>query len=560
MRPAPPIRHRIERCGRHELSVQSTFPIGLTEVRIPMWRPGRYEQGDFAQRIRKMEQCIHGEWLPLKKSELHTWICLPQPGQETVCIRFSYTACKMDAGNTWSDDQLLYVNPVNLIPHSLDWTDHPVEVLLADVPSDWKLATALDHTSTSEGHVLHASGTQHLMDSPWIVAPKSDLWHDTYSIDGHVFHVHVWGKRHYNDTEFVGAHERFTAAQMEAFGWLPCPEYHFLYLFPDGPARHGVEHEASTVIAWGPAQELTHENGEPSPGLEEVIDIASHELVHTWNVKWLRPEEWMPYNFDRPSPSRLGYVAEGVTTYLGDLFLLESGVIDMEGWLRRFEKLLTRHLWNPGRFGTSVADSSFDTWLDGYGAGIPHRRGNIYVEGAVLAFLCDVALNRAGGGWLTEALAELTGPNSQRALTEDMWWLTLKQRASVKGPAGAEEIQRLRTDFCEGTEDTWPDLVDALMHQGIQASLEPHNDLLARSGALCGKGQGDLIEVKICWPDSPAWNAGLRRGDLVEGQQSTRERLTVNWKENAVSERCSSWPLVSGSGHFARPKLTAFPG
>jgi hypothetical protein len=154
----------------------------------------------------------------------------------------------------------------------------------------------------------------------------------------------------------------------------------------------------------------------------------------------------------------------------------------------------------------------------------------------------------------------LTGPNSQRALTEDMWWLTLKQRASVKGPAGAEEIQRLRTDFCEGTEDTWPDLVDALMHQGIQASLEPHNDLLARSGALCGKGQGDLIEVKICWPDSPAWNAGLRRGDLVEGQQSTRERLTVNWKENAVSERSSSWPLVSGSGHFARPKLTAFPG
>ena len=74
---------------------------------------------------------------------------------------------------------------------------------------------------------------------------------------------------------------------------------------------------------------------------------------------------------------------------MGDLFLFEAGVVDLEGWCGLMTKLLERHLNNPGRLNMSVAASSFDTWLDGYRLGVPGRKGSIYVEGAVLAFLCD---------------------------------------------------------------------------------------------------------------------------------------------------------------------------
>ena len=384
------IRHRIARHGRHELTITSTFPAGTDHIQLPVWRPGRYERGDFGQYVRGMAQRHGDTWKPLVKSGLHRWDCAAADGD--VEVRFHFTAAQLNAGSTWADDALLYVNPVNCLPYHPDLPDVPVDIHLPDVPVDWTVATALPFMSDSDDGIhLSARGTQELMDSPWIAAPADDIWHGEYEVGGHPFHIHVWGRRHYDDAAFLEAHRKFTEAQMAVFGWLPVPQYHFLYLFPDFQARHGVEHEASTVIAWGPADGLTHDGGQPSPGLEEVIDIASHELVHTWNVKRLRPAEWMPYDFAHSSPSRLGYVAEGVTTYLGDLFLLESGVIDMEGWLRRFEKLLTRHLWNPGRLQTSVADSSTDTWLDGYALGVPHRRGNIYVEGAVLAFLCDVA-------------------------------------------------------------------------------------------------------------------------------------------------------------------------
>lgn len=553
-----PIRHRVARNGRHELTITSTFPAGTDHIQLPVWRPGRYERGDFGQYVRGMAQRTGSGWTPLAQSDLHRWTCMPS--EEDVTVRFHFTAAQLNAGSTWADADLLYVNPVNCLPYHPGLPDTPVEVLLPDVPESWALATPLPSSHSAEGRHILARGTQELMDSPWIAAPNGHLWHEQYEVGGHPFHVHVWGRRHYDDAAFMEAHRKFTAAQMAVFGWLPVPEYHFLYLFPDFQARHGVEHEASTVIAWGPADGLTHEEQHPSAGLEEVIDIASHELVHTWNVKRLRPAEWMPYDFSRACPSRLGYVAEGVTTYLGDLFLLEAGVIDMEGWLRRFEKLLTRHLWNPGRLGTSVADSSVQTWLDGYKLGVPHRRGNIYVEGAVLAFLCDVAINRSGGGWLVDALAELTGPGQPRALTEEMWWSKLEERASTRGPEGAEEIRRLRADFCDGTEESWPDIVDALLHQGVQAELTPNGDALARCGALNGKGPGGEQQVKVCWPGSPAWAAGMRPGDVIVESTHEGSGVTARWKRDGAMDEMTTLTLPAGAGHFAHPRLTAFPG
>ena len=503
-----------------------------------------------------MVQKTDAGWTPLRKTGLHRWACIPTEGP--VEVQFHFTAAQLNAGSTWADDRLLYVNPVNCLPYHDDLAEHPVEVQLPDVPHHWAIATALPHMSDSQNGVfLMANGTQELMDSPWIAAPKEDLWHGEYEIGGHPFHIHVWGRRHYDDAAFVEAHRKFTESQMAAFGWLPVPQYHFLYLssriFPRDTAWST---KASTVITWGRFRPAHPHRWRGFRGLEEVIDIASHELVHTWNVKRLRPAEWMPYDFLRRQSQPHG-LCRRRRHDLGDLFLLEAGVIEMEGWLRRFEKLLTRHLWNPGRLQTSVADSSFDTWLDGYAIGVPHRRGNIYVEGAVLAFLCDVALNRAGGGWLVDALAELAGPDRPRALTEERWWATLERRAAQRGPEGAVEMRQLRADFCEGTEDTWPDLVDAMMHQGIEATLEPHSEALARCGALCGQREG-RTEVKVCWRTA-------RHGTLDCGavtSSNPQRRKANRWPccgSATPSMNPRQLPCLPDPDIFARPRLGMFP-
>lgn len=451
-----PIRIALQRASedRPILMLLAEFPdvpeSGF-EVQLPVWRPGRYELGNFAQNVYAVDGLdANDEWIRLLKSDLHRWT-VPAG---TKRIRWSYYAEELNAGSTCVAPGLVYVNPVNCFLYDPARPELPFQIILTDAEEHWQVATSMK----VEGNVLWAKDLQEVMDSP-ILAAES-LWHDSYTVRGHAFHLWVYGQLPDTD-RFKRDHELFTVSQIEAFGTFPVPSYHFLYLFPNREVRHGVEHEASTVIALGPGEKVLTEEG-----YMEVIGIASHELYHTWNVKQIRPSEWLPYDFTRACPSRLGYVAEGVTTYMGDLFLLESGIVDVAGWCRLTEKLLDRHFNNPGRFNLSVAESSFDTWLDGYKAGVPERKSNIYVEGAVLAFICDVAIMERTKQRLSlqsamTTLWERVGSKGI-GLTENIYWAALEQ---CMGEVAS--LAKIRAGFCNGTGDTWPVLVAAMKTQGL---------------------------------------------------------------------------------------------
>ncbi len=118
-------------------------------------------------------------------------------------------------------------------------------------------------------------------------------------------------------------------------------------------AYHGVEHQNSTVISIGPGADFMKK-----AIYDEVLGVSSHELFHTWNVKAIRPIEMQPYNYAKENHSPLGYVAEGVTTYYGDLMLYRSGVFTEEEFLKLLCQQIQRHLDNEARFNYSVAESS----------------------------------------------------------------------------------------------------------------------------------------------------------------------------------------------------------
>ena len=367
----------------------------------------------------------------------------------------------LDAGSTWVGEDLFYINPVNCMLFAPAHPEWSYALAFPDLAADWTVATALPR----EGDRWLARDADHLFDSPWVASPK--LRQASFVHAGTDFHVWMYRGDGVDWERLVEDHRRFTETQVGYFGGeFPEPVYHYLYLLPDRSVRHGVEHADSTVIVLGPdALSATDE------GYAHLIDVGSHELYHAWNVKRIRPAEWMPYDFTRPHPSRMGYVAEGVTTYMGDLMLLESGVIDLQGWCDRTELLLDRHVNNPGRLQLSVADSGFDTWLDGYVPGVPGRKGSIYVEGAVLAFLCDVRIMQVSKGQasLQSAMQALWKSHGEPrlGLNEEEYWEALDAAAGRLG-ATAD----LRSRFCDGTEDTWDDLVAAFLTQGC--ALQRH--------------------------------------------------------------------------------------
>src|SRR5271169_6174527 len=106
---------------------------------------------------------------------------------------------------------------------------------------------------------------------------------------------------------------------------FPFSEYHFHIQLLPVKFHHGVEHLNSTVLTLGPGYKLMDEDL-----YTDSIGVASHELFHAWNIKSIRPIEMMPYDYTKENYTRLGFVAEGVTTYYGDLFLLRCGVYNLK--------------------------------------------------------------------------------------------------------------------------------------------------------------------------------------------------------------------------------------
>jgi predicted metalloprotease with PDZ domain len=129
----------------------------------------------------------------------------------------------------------------------------------------------------------------------------------------------------------------------------------------------------------------------------EFLSISSHELFHSWNVKAIRPAEMFPYDYTKENYSRMGFVTEGVTTYYGDFLLYRSGIYSDYEAYRCLSKHLQNHFDNFGRYNLSVADSSFDTWLDGYSEIVPHRKTSIYSEGCLIALMTDLLIRKYSG-------------------------------------------------------------------------------------------------------------------------------------------------------------------
>lgn len=349
-------------------------------IQLPNWRPGRYQIQNFAKRIKNMRATdTDGNNLVLAKTDKSSWQLKNDPG--LVTITYEYFAFEMDAGNTWLDDEQLYINFINCCIYDPKQMDTPCQVEL-DLPKGYEVACGLKSTSK---HAFLSPNYYQLVDSPLIAS--DNLRRITYSVAGKNFNVWVQGDLPKADSEIVNDFVKFTQLQIQVMEEFPCSDYHFLFQCLPYKHYHGVEHWNSTVIIIGPSNELSERKL-----YKEFLGVSSHELFHTWNVIRLRPSEMTPYDFQSENYHQTGFVTEGVTTYYGDLFLARSGVFSFEEYLGELNKLLKRHYDNEGRKGYSVAESSFDLWLDGYEKGIPGRKVSIYNEGALAALILDLMI------------------------------------------------------------------------------------------------------------------------------------------------------------------------
>ncbi|UKN02087.1 hypothetical protein K6119_00975 [Paracrocinitomix mangrovi] len=483
------------------IPIEATFDVKNekeVELQFPVWRPGRYERTDFAKNIHGFHVLNDaGKKIEFEKTSKDTWkIACDDTKSIKVC--YKYYAAELNAGSTFMDDTQLYVNPVNCLVYLKDQINESCELTL-EIPDNFEIACG----QTFEEKKAVFTNYHQLVDSPFIASASME--HYKFECKGVLFHLWFQGKVNIDDKVIVDI-EQYTSSQIEKFDQFPVDEYHYLYQILPIKAYHGVEHQTSTVIALGPTYDLM------GSLYDDFLGVSSHELYHTWNVKALRPIEMFPYDYSTENYSKLGYVAEGVTTYMGDLFLAESGVKDWDWYKVEVEKLMQTHFDNFGRFNYSVGESSFDTWLDGYVKGIPNRKVSIYNEGALLAMILDakirtVSNNKASMHDVMKSLYENFALQG-KGYSEEDYKKTLEEFAQ-------EDLTSFFDKFYNGTDSYESILTEALLLFGLQIKLHHNKSYAARIlGAITSKEHNKTI-VKRIYPGGSADLAGVMHEDEI---------------------------------------------
>ena len=434
-------------------------------LKIPSWRPGRYMLQNYAANIRDCSaKDQNGTFLPVSKVNKNSWTIQAQAGS-IITFTYLYYCRQMDAGGCWSDFDLFYINPIACLM-AVDEQETMSCLLKLHLPPSFIIKTGMPKESDS---IYKADSFLALSDCPILASPT--LTTLSYSVQGIPFYIHSTVNATHFPATIVEDFEAFTTAQIKDFGTFPEKEYHFLLLIMPYQHYHGVEHRNSTVICLGPASDLKEKL------YPELIGICSHELYHTWNICKIRPSEMLPYNLFEAQYFNTGFVAEGITTYLGDYYVALSFVFNNEWYQDELNILLKRHFYSFGNNHLSLADSSRDLWVDGYDAGIPSRKVSIYVKGAIVAFLMDTAIRKA---------------TSQTSTLRDMM-LTLWNTYKTDGKGYTEDsiatlfhsitANHYTNDFNRwiyGLGDLKADLLDAFEYLQITVVEESHSNFFGK--------------------------------------------------------------------------------
>lgn len=493
----------------------SNIATETLELQLPSWRPGRYELGNFAKNIKRVDAFDEGgTMLEYKKISKDKWL-IKSNGNRFVKVTYSYFAFELNAGACFADENQMYVNPVHLCMY-VPGRMQEAHQLQLEIPDTYNIACSLP----IEGKTLTAQNFNELADSPFIAS--ANIKSDVYEVNGIKFYLHFNGECKPDFTKIKTHFSAFTKKQIEFWGGFPVNEYHFLFQVVPNRFYHGVEHEKSTVIVLGPAYDLN--NGKT---YEDLLGVSSHELFHTWNVKNIRPAEMLPYDFSKENYARTGYVYEGFTTYYGDVMLRSAAVFTDQQYFITLEERLAKHFHNYGRFNLSVAQSSWETWLDGYVPGAPYRKTSIYDEGNLVAFMLDILIlknsqNKKSLKDVCRNLFNQFGKQGKGYGEEDI--------ISLCEAAAGVSLNDFFKNYVYGTENFEPILQTCFNYVGLEMQKTP--SLLSNESEYGFKviEQPGISKVNLVAPYSPSWKAGLSiNDDIVAVNTYVLKNDLSNW-------------------------------
>ena len=352
---------------------------------IPAWAPGRYAIYDFAKTVQEFSaEGADGHPLPWIKLDKQTWRVGAGEAHGTVHVHYQVFANDLTGSFSQVDSEHANLNGPSVFMYVDKHKPDPIE-LTVEAPAQWKVLSGFQ-TSTTE-RTFHAPSYDRLVDTPLEISANCTV--DQFQEQGKTIRVAV---HTYNDddgdrTALIAGLKKIVHAEMTS---MPAPDFeHYLFIFhfvPDISMGDGMEHLNSTqIIVQGSVRDST----------QEALETAAHEFFHLWNVKRLRPAALGPFDYTRENYSRSLWAAEGITSYYGYLFLLQSGLWTRGQFLNRLANEMYTLDREPGKKVMSAEASGFSAWFFDRSpqmqeTNFSNTTISYYNKGALLAMLLDL--------------------------------------------------------------------------------------------------------------------------------------------------------------------------
>lgn len=475
------------------------------KVFLPSWSPGSYLMREYARHIRWFQasqangevlfytQLEKGVWeIDLDKSQVKTKQKNFQVSYEIYCKELTVRTSHVDASHAFLHGPSYLMGLV----------DHQIKnpTIEFRFPPAWsKLSTGLKDVSEKRNVFLYtAPDYDELIDSPVEIGCHET---DGFLALGKPHHLAHYGDLYPHKNDLKGDIKKIVETVAKHFNnELPYDEYLFLTHFV--PKLYGgLEHLNSTAL---------HFDGRKLANKKEYqtyLSLVAHEYFHLWNVKRIRPKELGPFDYLNEGYSTMLWLAEGLTSWMDDLFVYRANLSTLEEYLDVVKGNLDTFFSTPGRKFHSLEQSSFNAWVKLYRPDENSKNSSVsyYLKGGLVFNVLHALLVEKGSSVddLLRALWEDYKKRPQTGVTKDDVYRMVKE-------IGGDEVLQKFSTMVETTEDI--NFEAAFRSLGCELRWnEPTNPWLGVDFDY----SGDRVFVKTVILDTPAHKAGLNAGDEI---------------------------------------------
>ncbi len=552
--------------------VHQTVPVikpGKLTLLYPEWLPGKHAPRGAIAELAGFKASAGGKLLSWTRqpTDVYAFDIDVPAGVKSIDIVFDFLSpTRTTEGRVVVTPAMMNLQweQVSLYPAGYFTRQIPVQLEVM-LPDGWTGAAALDGLKVSGNRYSYApTNYEVLVDSPMFAGKYFRKWDLGQNVTLNV--VADEAKYLEASPDHIARHSALVSETVALFGVRHFDRYEFLLALTDELGGIGLEHHRSSENSRNRDYFTEWDENDSERGL------LPHELVHSWNGKYRRPDKLWTADYRTPMQGNLLWVYEGQTSYWDLVLAGRSGMQSKEMILAEWATNAGFYSAQPGREWRAVEDTTLDPVI---AARKPKsfaswsRGEDYYNEGSLTWLEADLLIRQAtndakslddfariffggrDGDWGQDTYDFDDVAQALNAVHPHDWAGFLRQRLQTPGQgAPVAGIERA------GYRLVWRDAPN--VYDRDRMAQAKNYDLTHSLGMTIDK---DGVASAILW-DGPAFKADIVNGTkivAVDGVSYSKERLEAAVRA-ATDGKTPVRLLVERGGRYRQADLAYHGG